>query len=168
MLEGVSLARLGLSPAMCLARSGRVGGRNVSVFTDVFRPLLDLHPEAEAELRAYLDARSPVRHQDEMLTVLEAAAKWKMNPETVRRWIREERIPQAEKVGREWRIPVEASVLTATEVRDGQKSPRVTVRRSKPPNRPQASASAAMRELAQDARRKQTQRSKEVSNERAA
>lgn len=65
--------------------------------TDVFLPLLDLHPEAESERRAYLVARSPASHEDDLLTVTEAAAKWKINPETVRRWIREKRIPQAAK-----------------------------------------------------------------------
>jgi hypothetical protein len=139
----------------------------VSVFTDVFRPLLDLHPEVESELRAYLSARPHGSHGDELLTVWEAAGKWKKNPETIRRWIRENRIPRAEKIGREWRIPVNATVLTAGEARSTQTAPRVD-RRSAPIVPRRSSASGAMRRQAQQVRATQTQQRKEVHDERAA
>ena len=139
----------------------------MSVFTDVFRPLLDLHPEVESELRAYLNARPHESHGDDLLTVWEAAARWKKNPETVRRWIRENRIPQAEKLGREWRIPATATVLTASEARSAQTAPRVA-RRSATIVPQRSSASGAMRRQAQQVRAKQTHQRKEVHHERAA
>ncbi|HNX29714.1 MAG TPA: helix-turn-helix domain-containing protein [Syntrophomonadaceae bacterium] len=42
----------------------------------------------------------------ELLTVEEVASYLKMNPEVIRRWLRENRLPGI-KVGKEWRISKE-------------------------------------------------------------
>lgn len=43
----------------------------------------------------------------ELLTVEEVAAYLKMNPQVVRRWLREKKLPGV-KIGKEWRIDKQA------------------------------------------------------------
>jgi excisionase family DNA binding protein len=45
-----------------------------------------------------------VAEKEELLTVDEAAARLKVQPDTVRRWLRSGKL-RASKLGRDWRIP---------------------------------------------------------------
>lgn len=39
------------------------------------------------------------------ITVMQAAEKWGVSPRTVRSWIERDKLPEAERVGRDWLIP---------------------------------------------------------------
>jgi Helix-turn-helix domain len=117
-----------------------------AIVDEVIVPLLRVHPGAEAELWERLSAKYGLPDATEILTAAEFAIRHKLHPDTAARLAREGRIPAAQKVGREWRIPEDAEVLPVSDA-----APRwsfVTTAASRKRSRSHNRASDAMREMA--------------------
>lgn len=70
-------------------------------------------PEADESL--FLAERTVSRNAIlRYLTANEAAHEWQMTPRRVRQLASTDRIPGAQKVGRDWMIPVDAQIIPAT------------------------------------------------------
>jgi hypothetical protein len=85
------------------------------ILDEVIVPLLRLHPDVAAKLWELLSTKYG-RGTVEVLTAKEFALRRKIDPDTAAKWARAGRIPTAQKVGREWRIPENAEVLEARAV----------------------------------------------------
>jgi hypothetical protein len=135
------------------------------ILDDVIVPLLRMHPDAEAKLWELLNAK--YGHLGvEVLTAKEFASRRKIDPDTAAKWARAGRIPTAEKVGREWRIPENAEVLEARAAEEASGLPPAT--RPRRTQRLRSAASEAMRIQARAARASKPVRQNEERHERAA
>ena len=120
------------------------------IVDEVIFPLLRVHPGAEAELWERLNAIYGHHGGERLLTAAEFATRLRLHPDTTARLAREGRIPAAQKVGREWRIPDDAEVLPASD-----SPPRWSFATNAAPRKRGRShnrASDAMREMARKRR----------------
>jgi excisionase family DNA binding protein len=134
------------------------------IVDEVIVPLLRVHPDAEAKLWELLSAK--YGRNVEVLTAKEFASRLKIDPDTAAKWARAGRIPTAQKVGREWRIPENAEVLGACVVGEASELPAPA--RPRRTQRFRSAASEAMRTQARAARASKPVRQNEETNERAA
>jgi hypothetical protein len=145
----------------------RLDANDRAIVQDVIVPLLKVHPGAETELWELLSLKYR-RAEDDLLTAKEFAATRRVDPDTAAKWAREGRIPAARKVGREWRIPVDAEVLEAGAVMEGAGLPFSSDQRPRR-RRTRSSAAQAMRSQARVGRASEPKPIfKEQRHERAA